>query len=79
MQAEKGGKMKIAKQQDLMCRVIWAYMRTLEEYDEYDEDGNRYDSVERLKEKFGLTDKDVKDINRIGKERGYDRPIICNL
>jgi len=74
--------MKAIKQRELLCRVIWVHMRTLEEYDEYDIDGNKYDSVERFKKFFDLTDKDVKDINKMGKDLGldfWDRPVICNL
>ena len=77
--------MKAIRQKELLCKVIWAYMRTLEEYDGEDFDGNKKDMIAEVKKQFGLTDKEIAEINGYGKRLhmvtagGKEFPVICVL
>ena len=71
--------MKASRQKELLCRAIWAYMR---EYEERMDgiDGEEVDATAEAIRLFGLTDKEVKEINKFGRDLGCDsKPVICNL
>lgn len=63
--------MTITKQKEILTGALLAYRLIIEDISGGDED-----AVETIKEQFGLTDKDVKEINKMGRKFGYKLTII---
>ena len=72
--------MKAARQKELLCRAMWAYMRSIEDLAEYT--GEECDAISEVKQLLKLTDKEIAEINKYGSDLGlgvHGKPVICNL
>ncbi len=72
--------MKAIRQKELLCRAMWAYMRSIEELADYT--GDECNAISEAKELLTLTDAEIAEINKYGNNLGlsfHGKPVICNL